>query len=95
MNVADPGAQSDDFGVYVHWPFCASKCPYCDFNSHVRHRPVDQGDFVAALREQGLLVVGAAENVIRLIPPLIIDQSHVAEALEILDRVSAASPKAA
>ena len=24
------------FGVYVHWPFCASKCPYCDFNSHVR-----------------------------------------------------------
>ena len=25
------------FGVYVHWPFCLSKCPYCDFNSHVRH----------------------------------------------------------
>ena len=24
------------FGVYVHWPFCAQKCPYCDFNSHVR-----------------------------------------------------------
>lgn len=24
-----------DFGVYIHWPFCASKCPYCDFNSHV------------------------------------------------------------
>jgi oxygen-independent coproporphyrinogen-3 oxidase len=24
------------FGVYVHWPFCATKCPYCDFNSHVR-----------------------------------------------------------
>ncbi len=27
----DPG-----FGVYVHWPFCLQKCPYCDFNSHVR-----------------------------------------------------------
>ncbi len=27
----DPG-----FGVYIHWPFCLSKCPYCDFNSHVR-----------------------------------------------------------
>lgn len=27
----DPG-----FGIYVHWPFCLSKCPYCDFNSHVR-----------------------------------------------------------
>jgi oxygen-independent coproporphyrinogen-3 oxidase len=24
------------FGIYVHWPFCLSKCPYCDFNSHVR-----------------------------------------------------------
>ena len=27
-----------DFGIYVHWPFCAAKCPYCDFNSHVRER---------------------------------------------------------
>ncbi|PZQ44921.1 MAG: coproporphyrinogen III oxidase [Micavibrio aeruginosavorus] len=27
--------QSGQFGIYVHWPFCASKCPYCDFNSHV------------------------------------------------------------
>jgi putative oxygen-independent coproporphyrinogen III oxidase len=40
------------FGVYVHWPFCASKCPYCDFNSHVRHRPVDQERFVAAFRRE-------------------------------------------
>ena len=30
------------FGVYVHWPFCAAKCPYCDFNSHVRER-FDEG----------------------------------------------------
>ena len=36
------------FGVYVHWPFCRSKCPYCDFNSHVSHRPVDQPRFVRA-----------------------------------------------
>jgi len=44
------------FGVYVHWPFCASKCPYCDFNSHVRpggpNGGVDEPRFLAAfLRE--------------------------------------------
>jgi len=27
---------TEPFGIYVHWPFCAAKCPYCDFNSHVR-----------------------------------------------------------
>ncbi|CAN7175833.1 radical SAM family heme chaperone HemW [Ensifer adhaerens] len=43
----DPG-----FGVYVHWPFCAAKCPYCDFNSHVRHQPVDQPRFVAAFLKE-------------------------------------------
>ncbi|MGI9351731.1 MAG: radical SAM family heme chaperone HemW [Rhizobiaceae bacterium] len=40
------------FGVYVHWPFCAAKCPYCDFNSHVRHNPVDQPVFVEAYRRE-------------------------------------------
>ena len=40
------------FGVYVHWPFCASKCPYCDFNSHVRAGGIDEPRFLAAyLRE--------------------------------------------
>ena len=37
------------FGVYVHWPFCKAKCPYCDFNSHVRHQPVDALSFARAL----------------------------------------------
>jgi putative oxygen-independent coproporphyrinogen III oxidase len=37
-----------DFGVYVHWPFCLSKCPYCDFNSHVRRAPIDEPRFVRA-----------------------------------------------
>jgi oxygen-independent coproporphyrinogen-3 oxidase len=38
----DPG-----FGLYVHWPFCQAKCPYCDFNSHVTAR-IDQGQWAAA-----------------------------------------------
>ncbi len=36
------------FGVYVHWPFCLSKCPYCDFNSHVRHAAIDEERFARA-----------------------------------------------
>lgn len=36
------------FGVYVHWPFCAAKCPYCDFNSHVRHGGIDEDRFLKA-----------------------------------------------
>jgi oxygen-independent coproporphyrinogen-3 oxidase len=40
------------FGVYIHWPFCASKCPYCDFNSHVRHGGIDERAFLAAYRRE-------------------------------------------
>lgn len=40
------------FGIYIHWPFCAAKCPYCDFNSHVRHNPVDQDTFVKAYERE-------------------------------------------
>jgi putative oxygen-independent coproporphyrinogen III oxidase len=36
------------FGIYVHWPFCAAKCPYCDFNSHVHRGAFDEAGFVAA-----------------------------------------------
>ena len=36
------------FGVYIHWPFCLSKCPYCDFNSHVRHAAIDEKRYVHA-----------------------------------------------
>jgi putative oxygen-independent coproporphyrinogen III oxidase len=43
-----PAPTSEPFGVYVHWPFCRAKCPYCDFNSHVRHGGVDESRFLAA-----------------------------------------------
>ena len=36
------------FGVYVHWPFCAAKCPYCDFNSHVHRGEFDEAGYVEA-----------------------------------------------
>ncbi|MBY4635985.1 radical SAM family heme chaperone HemW [Sphingopyxis sp. XHP0097] len=39
---------AEPLALYVHWPFCVSKCPYCDFNSHVREA-VDQGAWRAAL----------------------------------------------
>ena len=42
MSAAEPLA------VYIHWPFCHSKCPYCDFNSHVRER-VDAARWQQAL----------------------------------------------
>ena len=45
-------AEQQTFGVYVHWPFCLSKCPYCDFNSHVRHAPVDEARFVRAFARE-------------------------------------------
>ena len=40
------------FGVYVHWPFCLSKCPYCDFNSHVRDKGIDEARFLSAFRRE-------------------------------------------
>lgn len=43
------GRANPGFGVYVHWPFCLSKCPYCDFNSHVRHEKPDEPRFTAAI----------------------------------------------
>jgi putative oxygen-independent coproporphyrinogen III oxidase len=42
------GDHAMPFGVYVHWPFCLSKCPYCDFNSHVRQAAIDQPRYVNA-----------------------------------------------
>jgi putative oxygen-independent coproporphyrinogen III oxidase len=48
---ANPTADAG-FGVYVHWPFCAAKCPYCDFNSHVRHAPPDQARYLAAFEAE-------------------------------------------
>ena len=44
----NPQRTAKPLALYVHWPFCVSKCPYCDFNSHVR-ASIDQGEWCAAL----------------------------------------------
>lgn len=55
MSALEPG-----FGVYVHWPFCAAKCPYCDFNSHVRHRGVNQQRYADAFAADLAAMAGLA-----------------------------------
>ncbi|MCG8357512.1 MAG: aspartate aminotransferase family protein [Kiloniellales bacterium] len=56
---------------------------------------VPNGEMMARLRDHGLLVVAAAENVVRLLPPLIIEESHIDEAAGILEQVSAGWAEAA
>lgn len=55
-------AEREAFGVYVHWPFCLSKCPYCDFNSHVRRAPIDEERFARAFARE---IESTAERVPR------------------------------
>ena len=45
-------AETNAFGVYLHWPFCLSKCPYCDFNSHVRHAAIEEARYVRAFEAE-------------------------------------------
>lgn len=52
-------ARAREVAVYVHWPFCLAKCPYCDFNSHVRPA-IDQERWRRAYRRD---IAGSAERV--------------------------------
>jgi len=50
--LSNPDRGNGLFGVYVHWPFCAAKCPYCDFNSHVHRGEFDEAGYVDAYRKE-------------------------------------------
>jgi oxygen-independent coproporphyrinogen-3 oxidase len=50
-NSAGGQTRAREFAVYLHWPFCLAKCPYCDFNSHVRDQ-VDQTAWRRALLDE-------------------------------------------
>jgi putative oxygen-independent coproporphyrinogen III oxidase len=54
--------RDEAFGVYVHWPFCLSKCPYCDFNSHVRHTAIDEDRFARAFAREIETTAARAPN---------------------------------
>jgi len=41
-----------ELSIYIHWPYCLSKCPYCDFNSHVSNKKIDQEEFLDLIEKE-------------------------------------------
>ncbi|MGB1034894.1 MAG: radical SAM family heme chaperone HemW, partial [Primorskyibacter sp.] len=82
--------QNGGFGLYIHWPFCEAKCPYCDFNSHVvRH--IDQTAWAAAyLAELDRVAAETPDRVLKSVffgggTPSLMDPRIVAQ---IIDRIT-------
>ena len=66
LSIDNIGRGNGLFGIYVHWPFCAAKCPYCDFNSHVHRGEFDESRYVenyaAEISHYARLVPGRMVN---------------------------------
>ncbi len=98
-NAVDPRTNGL-FGVYVHWPFCAAKCPYCDFNSHVHRGPFDEAAFVAAYaREIAYFAEKTPGRVVQSIffgggTPSLMDPRSVGAILEAIGRHWQVDPRA-
>jgi oxygen-independent coproporphyrinogen-3 oxidase len=89
-------ADAPGFGVYVHWPFCVSKCPYCDFNSHVRAAIDEDGWRDALLRDLATQARPFAERVVTSVffgggTPSLMAPATVAA---VIDRIAALWPLA-
>ena len=41
-----------ELSIYIHWPYCLSKCPYCDFNSHVADKKIDQEEYLELIEKE-------------------------------------------
>ncbi|WP_136636100.1 radical SAM family heme chaperone HemW [Pseudooceanicola onchidii] len=88
--------EAGGFGIYIHWPFCAAKCPYCDFNSHVS-RQIDEDRWRRAyLNEIDRHAAETPGRVVRSIffgggTPSLMDPATVAA---ILDRIRMRWPQA-
>ena len=79
------------FGIYVHWPFCAAKCPYCDFNSHVVSN-VDQSRWAKALGSELRRYASLTQdNIVSSIyfgggTPSLMEASTVASVLDVITK---------
>jgi len=80
------------FGLYIHWPFCEAKCPYCDFNSHVS-REIDQSRWLRAyLRELDRVAEDTPDRVLNTVffgggTPSLMEPDVVAAILERVRRL--------
>ena len=90
--------QQGGFGLYIHWPFCEAKCPYCDFNSHVRHQAPDQATFAAAFEQEiaHMAALQPGREVTSIFfgggTPSLMEPSTVARILEAIDRAWPTTP---
>lgn len=88
---SNPGTPEIGFGLYVHWPYCLAKCPYCDFNSHVHRGAIDHEMFGETLvRELAYFAERTPERVVTSIffgggTPSLMPPQTVAQVLEAAD----------